>query len=116
MHLNCKNLISVFTILVLFSSCSLFHEDMTAVEADLAKKDFSAAIMKLDDMDSAYSKKISSKAHVQYAVSILKNIEQDKRSRYITVKDILEKAVQLDPKNQEAKTYYLMVLKLSKNA
>lgn len=116
MHLICKNIISVFTILILFSSCSLLHEDMTTVDAALEKEDYATAIMKLDDMDSGFSKKVNSKAHVQYAISILKNIEQDKRSRYIAAKDILEKAVKLDPKSKEAKTYYLMVLKLSKNA
>ena len=113
MHINCKKLTSVFTILLLLSSCTLMHEDMTNVESLIEKEDFTAAIMQLDDMKSSFAKKLNSKTHVDYAISLLRNIEQDKKTGYINAKDILEKALLLDPKNADAKTYYLMVLKLS---
>lgn len=115
MHRICKKLICVFTILFLLSSCSLLHEDMTKVNDAITREDYSAAIMQLNDMDSSFAKKLNSKTHVDYAISILRNIKQEKRARYITAKDILEKAVQLNPKNEDAKTYYLIMLKLSKN-
>ena len=91
------------------------HEDMSEVDALMAKGDYSTAIIRLSTMKSNYAKKVNSKAHVEHAISILKNIEMDKATRYASAKEILEKAASLDPKNKEAKTYYLMVVKLSQN-
>jgi tetratricopeptide (TPR) repeat protein len=107
----------VFLLLSVFflASCSLFHEDMTSVDQYLSQGQYSEAIIELDDMKSSFAKKKNAQVHLDYAVNILKNIKEDKRTRYFTAKDILEKAVLLDPKNKEAQTYYLMVLKLTKD-
>ncbi len=111
-----KVIITSFFLLFSLSSCSLFHEDMTEVNALIENEDYASAIIKLGDMDSSYSKKLNSKVHVMYASSVLKNLKQDKDERYSVAKEILEKAASLDPKNKEAKLYYLMVLKLSNKA
>lgn len=100
---------------LVFASCALFHEDMKVVDQALNKNDFSAAIIELDDMKSSYAKKLNSRVHVDFAVSILKDLTQAPNLRYLTAKDLLEKAVSLDPKNKDARVYYLMVLKLIKN-
>ena len=113
--MHCKNSILILLISFSLSSCALFHEDMTAINELVLEEEYSEAIIQLDEMTSSFAKKKNSEVHVEYAISILKNTSEDKRTRYITAQDILEKALQLDPKNKEAKTYYLMVLKLSKN-
>ena len=107
--------IIALTLLVNLSSCALFHEDMTEVDAYISNSQYSEAIIKLSEMDSKFSKKKNSEVHVLYGVQILKNLKQDKKARYVSAKEIFEKAVNLDPKNTEARTYYLMMLNLSKN-
>jgi tetratricopeptide (TPR) repeat protein len=113
MHRICKMLILIFSLFL--SSCSLFHEDLSAIEKLIKNEQYTEAITKLEDLKSGYAKELNSKAHVGYAISILKDLTKDKRTRYFTAKDILEKAVNLNPKNKDAKTYYLLVLNLSQN-
>ena len=110
-----RKLFTLSFICIVCASCALFHEDMKIVNEALAKKDFSSAIIELDDMKSSYAKKLNSKVHVDFALTILKDLTQEANLRYLTAKDLLEKAVSLDPKNKDARVYYLMVLKLKKN-
>lgn len=103
-----------FLICLLLSSCSLFHEDMTKVNELISQKNYTEAIMALDEMESGHAKKLNAKVHVEYAELILSNIKEAKKQRYVSAKEILERAMQLDPKNKDAKTYYLMLLNLLK--
>lgn len=112
---NSKNILSLCILVLILNSCSLFREDMTHVNSLIQNSDYLSAIQELDSMESGFAKKLNSRVHVDYGIKVLKDLKVDKKERYQKAKDIFEKASALDPKNKEAKTYYLMVLKLSRN-
>lgn len=75
------------------------------------EKQYSQAIELLDSYDSFYAKRYNSKVHIQYGMSILSDLNIDQQERYKLCKEIFEKALKLNPKNQRARVYYLTVLK-----
>jgi len=101
----------IFCFCILLSSCSLFGEDLTQAKKLVSEKKFSEAIKILDGFKSNSAKKYNSEVNVLYAVEILKNLNKTKSERYIPAKEILERAVSLDPQNSKARTFYVMIVK-----
>lgn len=93
------------------SSCSIINEDLTDAKALVSAKHYSEAIELLDTYKSFYSKRYNSKVHVEYGMTILSDLDIDQQERYKASKEIFEKALKLDAKNQRARVYYLTVLK-----
>jgi hypothetical protein len=96
---------------LLLASCSLIGEDLTQAQKLVSEKKYSEAIKLLDSYKSGSAKKYNSKVNVEYAVDILKNLDNPKSERYLRAKEILERALSLDPQNSKARTFYVMMVK-----
>jgi len=96
---------------MLLSSCSLFGDDLTQAKKLVSEKKYAEAIKILDGFKSISAKKYNSEVNVLYAVEILKNLNKPKSERYIPAKEILERALSLDPQNSKARTFYVMMVK-----
>jgi hypothetical protein len=101
----------IFCFCILLSSCSLFGDDLTQAKKLVSEKNYVEAIKILDGYKSISAKKYNSEVNVIYAIEILKNLNKPKSERYIPAKEVLEKALSLDPQNSKARTFYVMIVK-----
>ena len=101
----------IFCFCLLLSSCSLFGDDLTQAKKLVSEKKYKEAIKLLDSYKSSSAKKYNSQVNVLYAISILKNLDNPKSERYTPAKEILERALSLDPQNSKARTFYVMMVK-----
>ena len=108
-----KILISLITASFL-SSCAVISEDLSQAQQYMEQKNYSEAIALLNTYESKASRKYNAEVHLAVAEDILKDLERPKQERYEEAKTYYEEAVRLDPKNSKARTFYLMILKLSK--
>ena len=104
-------LICLIFIVFSLTSCASLFEDYSDAKILYEQGKYPEAINELKTFESSESKKLSARFHVDYAVSTLKNLETDRLVRYQEALKILRQAIKLDPRNKEARTYYLMVLK-----
>lgn len=108
-----KNIITLFMTIFL-SSCSMVTEDLSQAKQYVEQRNYQEAITALERYRSNSSKQLNAQVHMLIAESILKNLDKPKLERYEEAKVYYEKAIKLDPKNSEARTIYLMLLKLLK--
>ncbi len=105
------NFVLIILLSALLGSCTVFTEDLTEARKLAVEKKYQEALAILDGFKSGNSKKYNSKLRVEYAVEILKDLNQSKSERHQLAKTLLEEAVRLDPKNTRARTFYLALLK-----
>jgi tetratricopeptide (TPR) repeat protein len=108
-----KNIITLFLV-VFLGSCSVITEDLSQAKQYIEQRNYEEAIAALEKFDSKQSKQLNSQVHMHIGESILKNLDKPKLERYEEAKLYFEQAIKLDPKNSEARTIYLMLLKLLK--
>jgi tetratricopeptide (TPR) repeat protein len=102
-----------FFILIVFGTSSCFQEfqDLRQGEVYLKEAKYKEAISLFDKYTSKKSKQLNSIAHKDYAVATLIDLEIDKTLRYKNAKLLLREALDLDPANQSAKSFYKMLSK-----
>ena len=96
----------------MLSSCSEVLEDIGSARKLLDKGDNQAAIELLSKYKSGTSKRLLAEAHLAYGIEILKYIDSSKQERYIAAKQQFEEALKLNPKNEKAKDFYQMIIRL----
>lgn len=104
-------LLCVFLLTIITSSCFQESKDIKEAKKFLAAKQHSQAIELLNKYDTNKSKELNSKIHLDYALEILAQLDQEKELRYLNAKENLRKALDLDPENKEAKIFYKMLSK-----
>ena len=104
---------SLLCLVLVFLTVSCFQEskDLKAANEFLQTKNYAEAIALLDKYSSNKAQELNSKAHLDYAVSILANIDEKKQLRYLNAKQNLRKSLDLNPENREAKVFYKMLSK-----
>lgn len=104
--------ITLILVFISLSACSLISEDLTQAKKLVSEKKYKEAIQLLDTYKSGTSKKYNAVVNIEYGISKLKNLEAPKSERYPEAKANFERALSLDPKNTEARTFYIMMVKL----
>lgn len=115
-YLRVRKNILIFVLSVLLNSCAVLTEDLTQAKQYVEQNNYNEAIKILNAYKSRNSKSYNAKVHMMLAEKILKNLERPKLERYEEAKKYYEQAVKLDPKNKKARTFYLMILKLERQA
>jgi tetratricopeptide (TPR) repeat protein len=101
----------IFCFCLCLSSCSLLGDDLSKAQKLVNENNFPEAIKILNTYKSHSAKKYNSEVHVDYAISILKNLNYPKSERYLKAKELFEQALSLDSQNPKARTFYVMMVK-----
>ncbi len=99
-------------LILVLSSCSLAYEDLSEVKALAAQKQYQEAITAMSKFSSNESKKYNSELHTLLAVQKLKDLERSQEDRYQEAITLLAEAIKLDPKNNKARTVYMLLMNL----
>lgn len=105
-----KKIITAFLTLFLVAACGVL-EDLGAAKNLVKEKRYEKAIELLNQYKGTRAKNYNSEVHEEYALYKLSDLKIDKQQRYKEAKELLDQAIKLNPKNLEAKNYYLMTTK-----
>ncbi|MCE2929613.1 MAG: hypothetical protein LW817_08305 [Candidatus Caenarcaniphilales bacterium] len=106
--------ILVVVLCFLMVSCGIFFDDLSQAQKYVSQENYEEAIKLLDSYHAANSKKYNAEVHLIYADKVLQNFAESRFHRYHHAKELIERSLQLDPKNTKAKAFYLMISKLIK--
>ncbi len=105
-----KKIITAFLTLFIVTACGIF-EDLGEAKSLVKEKRYEKAIEVLNDFKTTRAKNYNSEVHQEFALYKLSDLKIDKHQRYREAKELLDQAIKLNPKNLEAKNYFLMTTK-----
>lgn len=110
-----KNLL-LSILLVSLTACSMVPGNKEA-KSLLEQKKYVEAIGVLEANNNIFNKKLLERSYIEYGVSLLKSVEKSKGKYYnpkvyTLAREQFKKAMELNPKSEEAQGLYLLVGKL----